>query len=92
MKETLRRSKQDIIYDMLRAIQTKGGTIKPTHLLYKSNLSHQRMKQYIEELRERRLIEERQQEEKTVIILTQTGYEFLQKFQQLKAFTDTFGL
>ena len=87
-----RRSKQDIIYDMLRAVQAKGGTIKPTHLLYKSNLSHQRMKEYVQELKERKLLEEQPKDDRTVFALTQNGYEFLQKFQQLKAFTEAFGL
>ena len=88
----MRRSKQDIIFDMLRAIQQKGGSIKPTHLLYKSNLSHQRMKEYIDELKQRSLVKEEQQKEKNMFQLTDQGYEFLQKFQQLKAFTEAFGL
>ncbi len=88
----MRRSKQDIIFDMLRAIQQKGGSIKPTHLLYKSNLSHQRMKEYIDELKQRGLVKEEQQKEKNMFLLTDQGYEFLQKFQQLKAFTEAFGL
>ena len=40
---TERRTKMDIIFDMLTAIQDKGGHILPTHLLYKSNLSHGRL-------------------------------------------------
>ena len=88
----MRRSKQDIIFDMLRAIQQKGGSIKPTHLLYKSNLSHQRMKEYVDELKQRGLVKEEQQKEKNMFQLTDQGYEFLQKFQQLKAFTEAFGL
>ena len=88
----MRRSKQDIIFDMLRAIQQKGGRIKPTHLLYKSNLSHQRMKEYVDELKQRGLVKDELLKEKTMFILTDQGYEFLQKFQQLKAFTEAFGL
>lgn len=87
-----RRSKQDIIFDMLRAIQAKGGKIKPTHLLYKSNLSHQRMKEYVGELKERGLVQETPKEDHVLFEITQEGYLFLQKFQQLKAFTDAFGL
>ena len=53
-----RRSKIDIIYDMLKAINDKGGKIRPTHLLYKSNLSHKRMKEYLVHLMGKKLIEE----------------------------------
>jgi len=87
-----RRSKQDIVHDMLAAMQEKGGMIKPTHLLYKSNLSHQRMKELLAELKEKKLVEEKTVKEKTMIGLTDNGYQFLAKFQQLKAFTEAFGL
>ena len=45
-----RRSRLELIFDILLAIQNKGGTIKPTHLMYKSNLSHKLLNNYIEEL------------------------------------------
>lgn len=88
----MRRAKQDIVFDMLRAIQEKGGTIKPTHLLYKSNLSHSRMKELLSELTEKKLVENRVVNEHGVLVLTEQGYEFLSKWQQLKAFTEAFGL
>ena len=80
------------MHDMLAAMQEKGGMIKPTHLLYKSNLSHQRMKELLAELKEKKLVEEKTVKEKTMIGLTDNGYQFLAKFQQLKAFTEAFGL
>lgn len=88
----MKRSKLDIINDMLKAIEAKGGTIKPTHLLYKSNLSHKRMKTYLEELKEKHLIEETTSKGKTTYTLTDTGRKFLQNYQQMKQFTEAFGL
>jgi predicted transcriptional regulator len=87
-----RRNKLEIVRDVLKSIQMKGGTIKPTHLLYKSNLSHNRLKEYVTELTGKRLIEETELKGKSMISLTQEGYEFLEKFDRLKEFTDTFGL
>ena len=57
-----RREKLDIIRDILEAIRDKGGTIKPTHLLYKSNLSHDSMKRYVSDLMEREMVETSREE------------------------------
>lgn len=88
----MKRTKIDIIYDMLKAIQDKGGTIIPTHLLYKSNLSHQRMKLYLDELKEKKLILEAQEKDKLVYKLTDEGLQFIKNFKQLKEFAEAFGL
>ena len=53
----LRRTKIEIIHDILKAIQNKGGKIKPPHLLYKSNLSHNKMKEYLNELIKKNMVE-----------------------------------
>jgi len=87
-----RRNKIDIVYDLLKAISEKGGKIKPTHLLYKSNLSHKRMKIYLEELMSKKLIEEGKEKGKTMYVLTDEGFKFIQNYQQLKNFTEAFGL
>ena len=88
-----RRNKLEIIHDILRAVHDKGGTIKPTHLLYKSNLSHQRMKEYVDELKSKSLIrEEMKDEDKHVFVLTESDFEFLANYKKLLEFTEMFGL
>ncbi len=89
---TERRNKMDIIYDMLKVTSDKGGKILPTHLLYKSNLSHQRMKGYLEELKAKKLIEETKDDGKTFFVITDAGLKFVQQYHQLKEFTEAFGL
>ncbi|MCX6708866.1 MAG: hypothetical protein NTW67_04450 [Candidatus Woesearchaeota archaeon] len=88
----MKRSKIDIVYDMLRAIEDKGGRIIPTHLLYKSNLSHQRMKLYLDELKQKSMIVETHSNDKTFFELTDVGRKFIQNFKQMKEFTQAFGL
>ena len=51
-----KRTRLDIIGDMLLAVANKGGRIKPTHLMYKSNMSHRQMKSYLEELVEKSFV------------------------------------
>jgi predicted transcriptional regulator len=88
----MKRAKTDIIFDMLRAMEAKGGKIKPTHLLYKSNLSHQRMKLYLDELKQKEMIKDAEDSGKLVYEITDKGRWFLQNFKQMKAFTEAFGL
>ncbi len=88
----MKRTKLDIIYDMLRAIEDKGGTIIPTHLLYKSNLSHQRMKLYLGELKQKNMIQDAHEKGKLVYKLTDDGRKFVQNYKQMKEFTQAFGL
>ena len=88
---SLRRSKIEIINDILIAIQEKGGRIKPTHLLYKSNLSHEKMKQYVEELINKKMVEEELVDGKYYII-TNKGRKYIDEFKKIKEFSDSFGL
>lgn len=90
-----KRSQLDIIKDMLESIQTKGGRIKPTHLLYKSNLSYKMMQEYLAVLKERGLIVEdrsRRDAEKRELVLTDKGLQFLFEYKRMAEFTDAFGL
>lgn len=95
---TGRRSRLELISDILLAIQNKGGKIKPTHLMYKSNLSHKLLNNYLEELIQKELVKveeeflkKRKATAKTVVI-TEKGLNFLAEFRRMREFTDAFGL
>lgn len=93
-----RRSRLELVFDVLLAIQNKGGKIKPTHLMYKSNLSHKLLNSYLEELIQKEfvLIEEEVVKKKKrvtkVVRITEKGLSFLAEFRRMREFTDAFGL
>lgn len=87
-----RRDRMDIINDILIAIQRKGGKIKPTHLLYKSNLSHEGMKKYVEELKQNMMVIEEKEKKNKYFLITDKGLKFLQDYKKIKNFTDSFGI
>ena len=89
-----RRTRIDIISDILLAIQNKGGRIKPTHLLYKANLSYQLLTDYLDELTGKGLLVEENvgKKEKKEIVLTTKGFEFINQYLKMKEFQDSFGL
>jgi len=95
---TKRRSRLELIYDILLAVQNKGGTIKPTHLMYKSNLSHKLLNFYLDELIGKELVviediyHRKRKSTSKVINLTDKGSSFLAEFRRIREFTDAFGL
>ncbi len=90
---TERREKLDIIKDILESIRDKGGSIKPTHLLYKSNLSHDSMKRYVGDLMEKEMVAETEDNKtkQKKYAITDKGLKFLADYKQVKEFTDSFG-
>ncbi len=88
-----RRTKIDIINDMLKSIQEKGGRIKPTHLMYKANLSHKLLNTYIDELVGKEMINRVEGKSgNQYIIISDKGIEFVNHFRKMKEFQETFGL
>ena len=87
-----KRTQLDIIHDMLESVQKKGGRIKPTHLLAKSNLSYKMMQEYLATLESRGLIATEATEEHKEYVLTDKGLAFLFEYKRMATFTEAFGL
>ena len=68
------------------------NNIKPTRLLYASNLSPQMFKDYIKELIDKEFIYENSEKNKKSYSLTTKGFEFLDKYKIILDFIDNFGL
>ncbi|MHA1772352.1 MAG: winged helix-turn-helix domain-containing protein [Candidatus Thorarchaeota archaeon] len=88
------RSKMRILADMMRAIRDEGEEgAGPTRILYSANLSHDRLKQYLEELMEKQLIElQTNGKSNATYILTEKGREFLREFVKIERFSEAFGI
>lgn len=87
-----KRSRLDIITDMLASIQEKGGEIKPTHLMYKSNLSHVQMTSYLEDLLQKEAVLRISRNNRDYLIITEKGELLLRKLKEMQEFSRTFGI
>ena len=87
-----KRERLEIIHSILTAIQEKGKEVKPTHILYKSNLSHQMLTDYLTELIKGEFIQEKDNLGKKSYSLTEKGFNYLRDYKSIKAFLDSYGL
>jgi len=89
---TKKRERLDVIRDVLQAVRESRG-IKPTRLLYASNLSPQMFKEYVDELVSKGFLAMKiDEKEKKTIVLTKKGNEFLEEYKVIENFIDNFGL
>lgn len=87
-----KRERLEIIQDILIAVRESRG-IKPTRLLYASNLSPQMFKGYVDELLSKGFLGLKTDEkEKKKIHLTKKGNDFLEEFRIIDNFIKNFGL
>ncbi|MFA5992712.1 MAG: winged helix-turn-helix domain-containing protein [Candidatus Pacearchaeota archaeon] len=87
-----KRNKLEIIRDILEVIRQKNGRIKPTHILYKSNLSHQMMEEYLGDLIQKKFINELKTETGKTYTITDKGINYLNKYRLIAEFTESFGI
>ena len=87
-----KRNRMEIIHDILQTIRNRNGKIKPTHILYKSNLSHQMMEEYLSELIQKGFIIENKGESGKTYSITEKGINYINKYSLIVEFTESFGL
>ena len=86
-----KRTKLEVIRDLLLVLKSKKN-IRITPLIYKSNLSNNSIKPYIEELMEKELMEKNVVGKDVFFNITKKGFEFLEEFNKIKVFSDAYGL
>lgn len=77
-----RRSRMETYCDILRAIG--AGAEKPTHIMYKANLSWTVMQGYIKALESQGLVNVADDEGKRLYHLTDKGYQLLSQFLSIR--------
>jgi predicted transcriptional regulator len=87
-----KRDKLQVIHDMLKVIGDRNGMIKPTHIMYKSNLSHKMMDEYLKELISNGFVVENDEKKGKTYSLTDKGFDYLNKYKLIVDFMDSFGL
>ena len=88
-----KRERIVIIHDILKAIQEKGGTAKPTHVLYKSNLSSQMLKGYLTDLIDKGFIEEKKNKKNSrFYAITDKGHKYVGDFTVIRNFMESYDL
>jgi predicted transcriptional regulator len=87
-----RRSKMRIFRDMIYTIIKKGGKAKPTHIMYGANLSHDRLKSYLEFLMQKGFIEEINNNGRIYYIVSDKGQKFVNEFEKIEELSNAFGI
>jgi len=87
-----KRERLEVIRDILKTVR-EGRKIKPTRLLYSSNLSPQMFKDYVDELLLKGFVEtEIDKKEKKFFKISAKGNDFLEQYKAIENFVQNFGL
>lgn len=87
-----KRSRLEIIRDILKIIQENKNSIKTTPLLRRSNISSSKFKEYLTELLEKKFVKEINTQDGKRIVLTNKGFQYLEKYKTIVGFIEEFEL
>lgn len=88
----VKRSKLEIIRDILKIIQDNRNSIKITPLIRKSNLSSSGFSEYFNYLVFKNFVVERSDRDGKIISLTEKGFRYLAKYSSIVGFIEEFDL
>ena len=86
-----KRERLEVVHDILDTVQ-KRRKIGPTRLLQLSNLSPQMFREYMEDLTQAGLLDERDEDGRKKYVSTDKGDRFLQEYRVFANFVDQLGL
>ncbi len=79
--------------DILEFVKDKNGKARPTHIMYRANLSNDMLNEYIKELLVKEFINEiKDKNEKRTYELTDKGFKFLTEYNHMKTFLESYDL
>lgn len=87
-----KRNRLEIIRDILKIIQESKNSIKPTPLMRRSNISSSKFKEYLNELLEKEFVKEVHERSGKKIVLTNKGFQYLEKYKTIVGFIEEFEL
>lgn len=88
-----KRDRIAIMNDMLEVVRNKNNKAKPTNIMYKANLSHEMLTEYMAELMQKEfIIETKDKEGRRTYSLTDKGYKFLAEYNKMKGFLASYDL
>ncbi|MFH1590873.1 MAG: winged helix-turn-helix domain-containing protein [archaeon] len=88
-----KRDRLEIIHSILKIIQDHHNSIRPTPLLRFSNISSQSFTEYFAELKEKEFVrEDPDKKGKKYVSLTDKGFSYLERYQQIIGFIEDFEL
>ena len=85
------RSTLRIYVDILTAAEVEGNA-KPTRILQRANLPHDRMMKHVGELQKRGLLDEVNNGGSRYYVVTPKGKNFVKEVQRAEAFLSAFGV
>jgi predicted transcriptional regulator len=81
-----------VIADILRVIDSESGKTKPTHILYRANLSHKLLREHLNTLLQKGLVEVVIEKNRTYYKITEKGRNFINEFRKIEKLAQVFGL